>query len=248
MWSWFLNFIYSIISFFQGFLVDWGLAIVVTTILMRLLMMPLTLKQQKSMAEMQKLSPKLKELQERYADDPQRLNEEMLKFYSENKFNPAGGCLPLIIQMPIFIGLFQVLRTMVPQEAGFFNILPWLTQAPNQVFASQDIITFLPYGIFVVLFGLLTLLPMLLNQQTENQMKIMAIVMGVMMLWFGWMAPAGVLLFWVVSSAWGLVQQLIINKKTKQETIAEEEAKKEFVPVEVNVVRREKKKRPRKKN
>ncbi|MDO5043724.1 MAG: YidC/Oxa1 family membrane protein insertase [Coriobacteriia bacterium] len=248
MWNWFLDFIYSILQFFVGLVSDWGIAIVIVTVILRLFMMPLTLKQQKSMAQMQKLSPKLKALQERYKDDPQRLNEEMMKFYSENKFNPIGGCLPILIQMPVFIALFQVLRTRVPGDASFMQILPWLTQSPSAIFTSQPLLTFIPYLIFVILFGSLTLIPMLIQPNSDKNMKYMAIAMSLMMLWFGWVSPAGVLLFWVISSGWGVIQQLTINKKMKLETEAELEAQKAFEPVEVDVVRRVKKNRPRKKN
>ncbi|MBQ9573686.1 MAG: YidC/Oxa1 family membrane protein insertase [Synergistaceae bacterium] len=95
----------------------WGLAIIALTLLVRLLMHPLTAKQMASMQKMQKLQPQLKVLQEKYADDKDRLNQETMKLYKENKVNPASGCLPLIIQLPIFILLYGVLYDLTKTEA-----------------------------------------------------------------------------------------------------------------------------------
>src|SRR6266480_1547646 len=90
---------------------SWGLAIIGLTIVVRLILLPLTLKQFKSMQALQRLAPKIKELQAKYKDDKQRLNQEMMKFYRENKVNPLGSCLPLLLQLPVFISLFYMLRT-----------------------------------------------------------------------------------------------------------------------------------------
>lgn len=99
----------------------WGLAIIVLTLLVRLLMHPLTSKQMKSMEKMQKLQPQLKVLQEKYADDKDELNRQTMALYQENKINPASGCLPLIIQLPIFILLYGVLYDLTKQ-ANFTNV------------------------------------------------------------------------------------------------------------------------------
>ena len=99
----------------------WGLAIIALTLLVRLLMHPLTAKQMKSMQKMQKLQPQLKVLQEKYADDKDKLNQETMALYKDNKVNPASGCLPLIIQLPIFILLYGVLYDLTKTEA-FTNV------------------------------------------------------------------------------------------------------------------------------
>lgn len=99
----------------------WGLAIIVLTLLVRLAMHPLTSKQMKSMEKMQKLQPQLKVLQEKYADDKDELNRQTMALYQENKINPASGCLPLIIQLPIFILLYGVLYDLTKTEA-FTNV------------------------------------------------------------------------------------------------------------------------------
>ena len=112
MWDWIVNILFQILAVIQSFAVDWGLSIIILVLIVRLILTPLLLKSTKSTARMQVLQPKLMEIQERYADDPQRMNEEMQKFYSENKFNPFGGCLPLLIQMPILFALFTLLQNL----------------------------------------------------------------------------------------------------------------------------------------
>lgn len=111
MWDWIVNILFELLKLIQTFAVDWGLSIIILVVIIRLLLTPLMLKSTKSTARMQVLQPKMLEIQERYADDPQRQAEEMQKFYSENKFNPMAGCLPLLIQMPVLFALFTLLRT-----------------------------------------------------------------------------------------------------------------------------------------
>lgn len=112
MWDIFKDWIFQVIEFFYGFCGDWGLAIIVVTVIFRIIVAPLMHKQAKSSYDMQKVQPKIQELKERFPDDPTRQSQEMQKIYAEMKFNPLAGCLPLLLQMPIFIALFQVLREM----------------------------------------------------------------------------------------------------------------------------------------
>src|SRR6266516_1250236 len=107
---------------------SWGLAIIGLTIVVRLILLPLTLKQFKSMQGLQRLQPEIKQLQAKYKDDKQRLNQEMMKFYQENKVNPLGSCLPLVAQMPVFIALFYMLRTDLKHD-----ICPRITAYAHQV-------------------------------------------------------------------------------------------------------------------
>ena len=140
MWEALTNLITNILVGIHGFCGDWGLAIIILTLIVRLLITPLMTRSTRSSAKMQVLQPKMKELQDRYADDPERLRQEMSKFYSENKFNPMGGCLPIILQMPIFFALFSVIRNVehiAGGTASFFNIVPNLAVGPAQVIANQ---------------------------------------------------------------------------------------------------------------
>lgn len=258
MWDWIVQILLQILRFIQGFASDWGLSIIILTVIVRLILTPLLLKSTKSTARMQVLQPKLMEIQQKYADDPQRQAEEMQKFYSENKFNPLGGCLPLLIQMPILLALFTLLRNLPGYigESGvvfsFYNIMPDLTTTPGAQWAN-GIATALPYLISLILFGILTVIPSLYqshNQtgQQASSMRTMALVMGIMMLWLGWNLPAGVLLYYDVSSLWQVAQQIFVTRRVMEKAKAEEEERLAHAPIELDVVRREHKARPRKKN
>ena len=100
----------AVLVWFHGTLGSWGMAIIALTVVVRLMLLPLTLKQFRSMQALQRLAPEMKALQEKYKDDRQRMNQEMMKFYQENKVNPLASCLPLVAQMPIFLALFYLLR------------------------------------------------------------------------------------------------------------------------------------------
>ena len=255
MWDWIVQILFQILAFIQNFAVDWGLSIIILVLIVRLLLTPLLLKSTKSTARMQVLQPKLQEIQERYQDDPQRMNEEMQKFYSENKFNPFGGCLPLLIQMPILFALFTLLRDLPNYFEGnsfsFFSILPDLTTTPAAQMAN-GLMAALPYLISLVLFAVLTLIPQLYmsrNQtgQQASTMRTTAVVMTIMMLFVGWGLPAGVLLYYDVSTAWQVIQQIFITQRVIDKAKAEEEERLANAPIEVDVVRRERKARPHKK-
>ena len=179
----------------------------------------------------------------------------MQKFYSENKFNPLSGCLPLLIQMPILFALCTLLRNL-PQyfnegTFSFFNILPDLTTTPSASFADGFMVA-LPALVCLILFAVLTLIPQLYmsrNQtgQQAQSMRMMAVVMTVMMLWMGWSLPVGVLLYYDVSSAWQVIQQIFVTQKVIDKAKADEEERLKNAPLQVEVTRREKKPRPHKK-
>ena len=255
MWDWIVNFLFEVLKLIQTFAVDWGLSIIILVLIIRLLLTPLMLKSTKATARMQVLQPKMLEIQERYADDPQRQAEEMQKFYSENKFNPFGGCMPLLIQMPILCALFTLLRNL-PQyfkgsEFSFFNILPDLTVTPGASFAT-GLANAMPALVCLLLFAVLTLIPTLYQSRNQTgaqaqSMKMMAVVMTVMMLWMGWSLPVGVLLYYDVSSLWQVIQQIFVTQKVIEKAKQEEEERQKNAPLQVDVVRREHKPRPHKK-
>ena len=252
MWEWFINLLTSILAGIEGFVGDWGLTVIVLTLIIRLILTPLMTHSTKSTARMQVMQPKLKEIQDRYADDPTRQAEELRKVYADMKFNPLSGCLPLILQMPVFFGLFSVVRN-VPADASFFNILPSISLSVAQVVETSGIVSAIPYVAFDVLFGVLTFVPMMLTARTQpaeqrSQSYMMGGVMAILMLWFGWAScPAAVLLYYVTSSLWQVIQQQLITKRVIEKAKADAAAEAANKPVEVDVVRREKKPRPHKK-
>lgn len=233
MWQTIKEAIFAGLQFLYSITGDYGFAIILLTVIMRLAMMPLTVKQTKSMYEMQRIQPKIKELQKKYKNDKEKLQEETLKFYQEHKVNPFGGCLPLLLQMPVFIALYQVLGG-TPEKPGlflkhladlppaaqeqatrFWIFLPDLTAAPSSVWGSQGFPAIIAYAVLVVLFGLSILLPQLL-MPGEAQQKQTAMIMSVFMLYIGWISPAGVLLYWVTSSMLGVAQQQIQLKYLRE--------------------------------
>lgn len=255
MWDSILNGCAYALAQLANLVGDWGLAIIIVTLVIRLILFPLQRKQYKSSFEMQQVQPKLQEIQKLYAGDQQKIQEETMKVYQETGFNPMAGCLPMLVQMPIFIILFQVLRWKIGDYAvngkkvSFYNILPDLTQTVPDAW-NQDIVYAIPYIIFMVLFIGLSMGPMILqfkqNPQNRSQSMMMTGVMGVMFIWMAFVSPAGVMLYWALSSGFGFAQQLLTQRRLKQEQEKKEE---EIVikPVKVNVERREKKKRPKKK-
>lgn len=255
MWTIFKDWIFDIIQFFFNFCGDWGLAIIIVTVIFRVLLAPLMHTQTKSTYQMSKIQPEIEKIQKKFEGDQVRINEETQKLYAEAKFNPLAGCLPMLLQMPIFIALFQVLREMASRSEvtgyTFYQIIPDLVISPSEAWA-QGFAAFIPYFVVLIIFAGATFLPMVLQQVGNNskqakQTLLMGIVMSVFMLWIGWGSPAGVLLFWGTSSLIGIAQQQITQRmlKKKEEREAEEIVLK---PIEVDVTRKVKKPRPKKKS
>lgn len=186
---------------------SYALAIIILTVIIKLLLYPLTAKQMSSMKGMQEIQPKLQALQKKHKNDKEKLNLAVMELYKENNVNPVAGCLPMIIQMPILIALFQALRGfdfVHEAHAGFF----WITSL-----SVPD-----PYYILPVLVGLATFLQSkLTTPQTgganQSTTTMMLYLMPVFIGWISMKFPAGLALYWVGFNTLGAVQQLIINKK-----------------------------------
>lgn len=238
IWNGFKDIILQVLVFFYRGVGDYGVAIVLLTVVMRILLTPIMWKQTKSMLELQRVQPKIKALQEKHKNNKEKQQEELMKFYQENKVNPFGGCLPLLAQMPIFIALYGVLggratdvgptfakylMSLAPaaRDAArhFWIILPDLTKMPQQVWAAgmaaggtgTALLQVLPYAIFVVLFGVSVWLPQYLMTTDPTQRRT-GTYMALFMLYIGWVSPAGVLLYWVTSSAWQVGQQMLTQR------------------------------------
>jgi YidC/Oxa1 family membrane protein insertase len=118
MFEGFFDLVGSVLNFFYTLIPSYGIAIMLLTVLVMVLITPLTVKSTRSMLQMQRLQPEMKRLQSKYKDDREKLNEELMKFYRENQINPLGGCLPLIAQMPVFIIMYQLLRGLTNRQGG----------------------------------------------------------------------------------------------------------------------------------
>lgn len=252
MWDWFVNFLTQVLAFLANTCGDWGIAVIILTVIIRLLIMPLMTKSTASNARMQALQPLLQEIQDKYQDDPVRMNEEMRKFQAEHNFNPLGGCLPMFLQMPVFFALFTVARN-VPETASFLNIIPKLSLSVTGAIAEFGWAGAAVYIFFDILFGVMTFVPMVMNLRNisdegqRQQSLIMGIMMGVMMVWFGIQVPAAVLLYYDTSAIWQVVQQQLVTNRVMEKVKADEAERIKNQPVKVDVVRKERKPRPKKK-
>jgi YidC/Oxa1 family membrane protein insertase len=171
------------------------------------------------MIEAPKIQAKVKELQKKYGHDKKKLNEELLRFYQENKVDPFGGCLPLIIQIPIFWALFRMLLTNKDLKGASFYFIHDLSLAPShfplaEIF-TQFILAF-PYYFLLVLTIVTTYLPTKLVSSDPRQEKF-ALMMNVFLAFICWRLPAGVMLYWATTNVLGLIQQYIQMKMVKEE-------------------------------
>ncbi len=196
---------------------SYALAIVLLTIIIKVVLYPLTYKQMKSMKAMQVLQPKIKEIEQKYKNDPQKKQEAIMQLYKKNGANPLSGCLPLLIQFPILIALFRGLQSFVPTNPQHYNLF-WITDL-----SKAD-----PTGIILpVLVGVTTFAQQYVTSPNANDptSKTMLYAMPVI---FGWMTrnfPAGLALYWIIFSVVGTIQQMMINKGIRPAAAAKEGAK-----------------------
>ncbi|ATV68236.1 YidC/Oxa1 family membrane protein insertase [Fusobacterium pseudoperiodonticum] len=194
----FLTFLLNTTDKYVG---NFGVSIIIVTILIKIMLLPLTLKQDKSMKEMKKLQPELEKIKEKYANDKQMLNIKTMELYKEHKVNPLGGCLPLLLQLPILFALFGVLRNgIIPKDSSFL----WLKlSVPDQFY------------VLPVLNGAVSFLQQKLMGSADSnpQMKNMMYIFPIMMIMFSLKMPSGLQLYWLTSSILAVVQQYFIMKK-----------------------------------
>ncbi|NLV20939.1 MAG: membrane protein insertase YidC [Syntrophomonadaceae bacterium] len=211
MWSSFVQWFAGVIDFTYGLtaqigLPNYGLAIIFMTIAIKLLMFPLTQKQMKSMRAMQEIQPKTKYIQEKYKDDPQVMQQKIMELYKEHGVSPFGGCLPLLIQMPIFIAFYQALfnfKFVNLAHAGFL----WI---PN--IGKPD-----PYFILAILAAVTTFYQQKISMvdSKDPTQKTMLYFMPLFMAFIAYKLPAGLPLYWVVFNILGIIQQLYVNSQKK---------------------------------
>ncbi len=199
---WLLTLMHSLVG-------NWGWAIIMLTILVKLAFFPLSAASYRSMANMRRVAPKLTALREQHGDDRQKLSQEMMALYKKEKINPLGGCLPILVQMPVFIALYWVLMESVE-----------LRQAPF-MFWLEDLSLKDPYFVLPLIMGASMFVQMQLNPTPPDPMqakvmKIMPIMFTVFFLFF----PAGLVLYWVVNNLLSIAQQYYITRKIEKEAAA----------------------------
>jgi YidC/Oxa1 family membrane protein insertase len=212
---------------FYNIIGNYGIAIIVFTIVIKLLLLPLNIKQTKSMKDMQRLQPELQKLNKKYKNNKEKLNEETLKLYKTFKVNPAGGCLPLLLQFPILIGLYGTLRA--PETWVFPN---GVIETINMSFlwlndlGLPDPIYVLPIlaAVFTFITQKFTMMSTTTNPDDPNAktQKIMLYAMPLMILYISISMPAGVALYWVVQNIFTFIQQFVMMKMPQPDISIEE--------------------------
>ena len=202
-WAWFIaKPLFLLLELIQSIVKNWGLAIIGVTLVVKAILYPLTKAQYTSMAKMRMLQPKLQEMRERFGDDRQRMTQEMMDLYKKEKVNPLGGCLPILLQMPIFIALYWTFMEAVElRHAPFFG---WI-----QDLSAQD-----PYYILPILMGGSMFLLQKMSPTAvadPMQQKVMTFMPLIFMVFFLWF-PAGLVLYWLVSNLITIAQQQLIYR------------------------------------
>ena len=212
-WFWFLaRPMLWLLNAINSLVMNYGVAIIIMTILLRLLMWPLTRKSYVSMAAMQKMQPEMQRIQKLYANDKMRLQMEMMKLYQTHKTSPMSGCLPMLIQIPIFFALYKALLVSVQMRSAHFL---WISDL-----SAMD-----PYFILPIMMGITMWLQQRLQTsqsksssnandaiaRTQQMMRWMPILFTIM---FAWM-PAGLVLYWIVSNIFGIIQMEMIKRNNK---------------------------------
>jgi YidC/Oxa1 family membrane protein insertase len=192
---------------------SWGMSIIALTVVTRAVLIPLTYKQLKGMRALQALQPQLKEIQAKYKNDRQRMQQEMMRFYQENKVNPFASCIPLIAQLPVFITLFYVLRHELPQDIGCkashcgdqasFWFIPDLT-----AHATGGVLVTL----IILYVGTQLLAGMVMMVSTDSSQRYLMFILPLIFVPIIIRFPAGLVLYWITTNIWTIGQQYAIQK------------------------------------
>jgi YidC/Oxa1 family membrane protein insertase len=228
----FANILQPLVDFFEGILkffhdtlhLGWGTSIVALTLLVRGILLPVTYKSSKSMIRLQQLAPQMKALQTKYKEDPQRLQQETMKFYKENQVNPFASCLPMVAQLPVFLSLYYMLRTDLrhdicpsinpvgtvhPQacgetDASSFLFIPDLTGRATGVVLVVLIILYV---------GSQLVSTLLMSATADRNQRLIFLALPFFFVAVIWQFPAGLLVYWITTNLWTIVQQSIIKKR-----------------------------------
>ncbi len=181
---------------------NYGAAIIILSVIIQLILTPLSFKSYKAMAVMKKIQPEMQSIQQRYKEDPQRMNQEIMALYKRHGTNPLGGCLPMLLQIPVFFALFTALRGS------------WHLHGAHFIFWIKDLSAKDPFYVLPLVMGGIMFLQQHLNPQTSDpaqatMMKWMPVVFTFMFLTF----PSGLVLYWLINSTWGFAQSMYLQKK-----------------------------------
>jgi YidC/Oxa1 family membrane protein insertase len=228
----FANVLQPLIDFFEAFLVffhdnvglSWGFAIIALTVVIRAALLPLTLKQFKSMQRLAQFQPEMKRLQEKHKGDKERLNQEMMRFYRDNKVNPFASCLPMIAQLPVFLALFYMLRADLRHDIcpdvnppGIPDPQPCGETSASSFFFIPDLTDQTTGAVLVALIVLYVasqlVSTVLMSTTTDRNQKLIMMALPFVFVAFVWQFPAGLLVYWITTNLWTIVQQAIVRKR-----------------------------------
>ncbi|HEY8391494.1 MAG TPA: YidC/Oxa1 family membrane protein insertase [Capillibacterium sp.] len=204
----------SILTFFHDNLgVGWGMAIILLTLLVKIILFPFNLSQIRSVEGMKKIQPELQKIQTKYKNNPEEQQRRMMELYQKNKINPLGGCLPLLLQIPVLWALFGLLNA--PEK---YNI-----DFTNAVFLTMDLTKSHSYWLLAVISGLISFLQQKMTTVStdDTSQSTLLYIMPLFMGWLTYTLKAGVGLYWVASSVIGVIQQWIITRFFLKEKEAE---------------------------
>jgi YidC/Oxa1 family membrane protein insertase len=225
-----------LVFFHDNVSLSWGLSIIALTIVVRAALIPLTLKQFKSMQRLQQLQPQIKAIQAKYKDDKQRQNQEMMKFYQENKVNPLGSCLPLVFQLPVFLALFYMLRTDLKKDIcgayfpQFVHTHPAQTHGKTitdftceQIHAGSAQFGFIPdltgkatgavLVVLIVLYvGSQVASTLMMSATADKNQRRLFLALPLVFVAFIISFPAGLIVYWITTNCWTIAQQYVVKR------------------------------------
>jgi YidC/Oxa1 family membrane protein insertase len=204
----------SVLQFFHDSVgLSWGMSIIALTVVTRAILLPLTYKQLKGMRALQALQPQMKELQEKYKNDKQRMQQEMMRFYKENKVNPLASCLPMLAQLPVFITLFFVLKNELPDDIG---CEPGKCGAEASFWFIHDLTDKATGGELIALLilyvGTQLISGAVMSITADKNQRMLMFALPLIFVPFILSFPAGLILYWITTNVWTIGQQLAIKK------------------------------------
>ena len=208
----------QLLGLFYNAVHNWGVAIIILSIAIYFLLFPLSLKQMRSMKEMQALQPRIEALKKTYKDNPQKMHKETLALYKEHKVNPLGGCLPLLLQMPVFFALYQALMRSVALKGANFLWIKDLSEPDRLIVFSRSLplignaFNVLPILMAIIMFLQQKFSMAATNSEYAEQQKMMLIIMPIMFGFIFYQMPSGLVLYWMVNSLLMAIFQVRTNK------------------------------------
>jgi len=218
MFDWLFQLIEVSIEFLNGIVGSYGLAIVIFTVIIKMLLLPLTLKQTKSMKAMKELQPEMEKIKSKYEDNKEKQQEAMMKLYQENNVNPIAGCLPMILQMAIIIPLYRTILAM--SDAFGDEVFLWIGRITEGSLAEPDI----P---LVILNGLVMVIQTKFTSGMsggDGKASMMMWIMPIMVVFIGFSLPAGIMIYWLTSTVIIVGQHFFIHRQDEEPETAVKEA------------------------